>query len=50
VIVLSAGPNGIVDTRFDMYYTAITKGGSPGNGYALGGDDAACVLSAGGPF
>ncbi len=50
VIVLSAGPNGIVDTRFDMYYKSITKGGNPGNGYFLGVDDQACVLSAGGPF
>ncbi len=50
VVVLSAGPNGLVDTRFDMYYTSITKGGNAGSGYALGGDDAACVLSAGGPF
>ena len=50
VVALSAGPNGIVDTRFDMYYRSITKGGNPGAGYAVGVDDAVCVLSAGGPF
>jgi len=50
VIVLSAGPNGVVDTRFDLYYKSITKGGVPGSGYSLGGDDMACVLSSGGPF
>ncbi len=50
VIALSAGPNQRVDTAFDMYYRSITKGGNPGPGFAVGGDDIVCVLSAGGPF
>lgn len=50
VIVLSAGPNATIDTKMDMYYKSITKGGNPGPGYELGVDDQACVLSGGGPF
>ena len=56
VVVLSAGPNGVVDTPFDMYYKSVGGmkygGQTPesGPGYALGVDDQACVLSAGGPF
>ena len=50
VIVLSAGPNGVIDTKFDMYYKTLRKWGERGPGYELGVDDQACVLSAGGPF
>ncbi len=50
VVVLSAGPYGIIDTKFDMYYKTILKWGDRGPGYELGTDDQACVLSAGGPF
>jgi hypothetical protein len=50
VIVVSAGPNGVIDTRFDLYFKSVTKGGNPGNGYSIGVDDMACVLSSGGPF
>jgi hypothetical protein len=49
-IVLSAGPNETIETPFDMYPTHITKGAGAGPGYVVGGDDAVCVLSAGGPM
>ena len=50
VVVLSAGPNERVETKFDMYYKSVSKDGKQGSGYAVGGDDLVCVLSGGGPF
>jgi len=50
-IVISAGPNEIIETPFDMYpmHVAKTPDGY-GPGYYVGGDDIVCVLSAGGPM
>jgi type II secretory pathway pseudopilin PulG len=50
VVVISAGPNERIETNFDLYPSHITKCGNPGPGYVIGGDDATCVLSAGGPM
>ena len=49
-IVISAGPNEKIETNFDLYPAFITKNGVTGGGYVVGGDDAVCVLSAGGPM
>ena len=50
VVVLSAGPNEVIDTKFDMFYKSIFKSGGFGPGFEVGLDDQVCVLSGGGPF
>lgn len=49
-VVLSAGPNERIETNFDLYPPHIFKNAASGGGYVVGGDDAVCVLSAGGPM
>lgn len=48
VMVLSAGPNEVIDTLFNMPYKESSS--DVMGGYMVGLDDVVCVLSAGGPF
>ena len=50
-IVISAGPDELINTNFDLYPTHVLKDPDGfGPGYVVGGDDMVCVLSAGGPM